>query len=242
MKKLVWAASALLCAMICIRPSLTAAASAGDRYDYSRAGDAGAVKVTAADVLARYLESPLDAIEQEFLSHGDFFLTYSAGISSSYVTANFDGARHLTLEAAPYSYEAVNGRTVVWRPVSAEGGGSVQGEKLFYERTDVSPEDGDTVRVTYAAEVEIEAEALNSMLNAAYIAGMGASEKLEEEDARYQAAHKEYLEKKAEFDAYPEKLRQYEEAVAAYEAYRQSYSVWERKKADYDDYLVDRAR
>lgn len=242
MKKLIFAVAALLCAAVCITPFSAAAvrtrAVQTEICDYSRPGDMGYAETTAADVLARYLQHPLGDVERDYLlSRGFFTLRYSGGISSSYVSADFDGDTHLHVTARPYSYTAVNGETVVWSPVSAEGGGEVSDGTLYWQKDDVEEADGDTVEVTYAAEAEISAETINGALNAAYLAGMGASEKLDREQARYEDAYAAYLTQKEKYEAYPAEKEAYDRAEKAYTEYLREAAQWERKKADYDAYL-----
>ncbi len=241
MKKIVIAAAcaAFACAVM---PATAKSARAIENYNYMRAEDVAPVTLSASDFIAYYSQSPLGEAERAFLAeNSDFSLNYSSAIASSYVTADYDdAAKELTVSAREYSYRAVNGKTVLWKPRSVgDFPFTKEGEDYLYQKSGIGESDGDTVSVTYQTSVNVDFHDVNGFLNAAYFAGKSASEKLAAERARYDAELAAYQTDRAGYLNYLAEMEQYRADKEKYDAYIAAYRIWKPKKDAYDAYLRD---
>lgn len=206
--------------------------------DYSRAGY-GYVSVGAADFLERVLGQEISAAEREYLGeHSGFALNYNDKVAGKYVKSEFlqlTGA--LTVTPSPFSYEAVNGRTVIWQPAS------VNGEKFDGQWNTVISDDygKDSVTVTYNTSFSVAYGEINNLLNAYYNASKAASEKLAYKRSEYERNYADYLEKRDKYLQYQVDLAQYIEDLAAYNAYLKEYSEWSVNDRLYQKYLEEYA-
>ncbi len=210
-------------------------------YDYSRPNSADRTTLGAAELIERYLSAPLGSAERGFLqSQASFSLTYSESVGISSVDAVLENDM-LEIAARPVSYLAANNRTVTWTPRSADGAPLLDGGNEWTLQKEI-PSDADFVTVEYEAKLFIGKEDLNGLLNAAYLAGMGASEKLRAEEERYRGELAAWEEASAAYETYLSDMQRYEEECAAYESELAAHKIWQAEDGEYRQYLAERER
>lgn len=228
-----------MCAAIAVAAPFGGRASAEKQNnDYSLSGSA-AVTLSAADILGKVYETTVSDEERAVLSaYADLSLSYTAQVPADRVSAAFDGAS-LTLEAGDYSYEAVNGKTPLWKPLSASVGDK---SAPFVGKTahvgEIAREDGEYAEVTYGTEFILTAGEINAAANAAYDLGKAAYDEIAEQTAAYESALAAYEKQAREYADYLAACAKYEEDAAAYAEYKKAYAIWKEKYDVYADYLA----
>lgn len=221
--------------------NIPATASAKTSYDtdYSRAGY-GYVSVGAADFLERVLGENLSAAEREYLDeNSDFALNYNNKVAGKYVQSEYRQASgELTVTPSAFSYEAVNGKTVTWAPVSVNGGELASGT---WNTTITEDYTEDFVTVSYNTSFTVAYGDVNNIINKYCNAAKSASEKLASESAKYEKAYAEYVEKHNTYQQYLADCAQYQEDLAAYNEYVIEFRDWSIKNNLYQNYLVELA-
>ena len=222
--------------------NLTATASAKTTYgtDYSRVGY-GYVSVGAADFLERVLGGSISAEEREYLNQkSDFALKYNDKVAGKYVQSEFDAdTGKLSVTPEVFFYEAVNGKTVTWQPESVNGEellSSVWGTTVTQEYAE------DFVTVKYGTSFTVGYGDVNGIINKYYNAAKGAFEKLAKEEADYNKAYAEYVEKSEAYQKYLKDYQKYLQDLAAYNEYVAQFSDWNIKNNLYKKYLEEYAR
>ncbi len=213
---------------------LSVSAEGGHDYDYARAGDVGAVTYTAVDLLAKLGITPSEEERDYLLEKGLFTLRYSPALSAGAASVNFEDGE-LTVDVSPVFYTAKNGQTVVWTPLTVDGGGTLSGDALHYETTPAEGKDSVTVR--FGSTLTVAAEDVNAVLTAAYDAGMGAAEKLAEKERAYAEEKRTYDASVAAYEAYQSALTAYEEDLEEYHIYQNALALWREQDEAYRNYL-----
>lgn len=220
--------------------SAIASAASSTGADYSRAGYSY-VTVGAADFIERMLGAELSAAEREYLGeYSDFALKYNDKVAGRYVQSEYvQTTGELTVIPSPFSYVAVNGRTVTWQPVS------VNGEKIesgIWNTTVSDDYAGDTVTVLYDTSFTVPYADINGVINAYYDAAKAASEKLSGKSLEYEKDYAEYVEKSEEYQRYIEDFAQYQQDLADYNRYVGEYAEWDINYRLYQRYVEEYAR
>ncbi len=253
MKKAI-AAAALILFGAAVSAAVPARAGAAVRasvsaYDFSRAGDLEFSAYGAEKLLENDLHIAIGETERAYLSAcSSFRLRYSETVGAANVDADFNeetGA--LSVTAHPYSYAAKNGETVTWTPADLNGDALSASNGYTWTNPSVTNSDGDYVRAGYETEFFVDRETVNEVLNETYHAAAAASQKLAEEQTRYEEAQKAYADALAEYEAYLHAKEQYAADTAAYEAYLREYNIWKsaddayrKYQQEYAQYLAER--
>ena len=218
-----------------IPTGLNIAASASD-FDYSRPGSNNAI-FTSADLL-EYIGIELSEAERDYLkANGTFKLSYECVTSSQITVVNIDDTTQIT--ARPYSYVATNGKTVTWIPKSINLGG-VTGELTadngVYVSTfnSTSLSEDATVDVTYELQgiASIPADAINEVINLAYLKALEIGAKFESYETAKNAYDTYYADNREAVDRYLSDLDKYNQ-------YLRDQRIYEDKKEVYDKYITD---
>ncbi len=240
MKRLTAAiAAAALAVFLGVQAPLSARAEASS-YDFARVGnESGAINVRSADLLSSILASPVSEAERSFLDRTEpVSFRYSGTVAVSNVLAEME-EETLRVRAREYSYDAVNGSTVVWRPVAMNGIPNGEGEWTL-PLTDYTE---DFVTVSYEAQFGFSAETVDLLKNAWRVAAEEAKGHIDAEESRYLAEMQKYEGDLAAREGYLSAKKKYdEELYPAYRKYVEDYGVWSRKNDDYNRYLEEYAR
>lgn len=218
--------------------NLTVAAGEESSYglDYSRVGYSP-VSVSAADFLEQVLGSEISASELEYLNgNSDFTLKYNDKVAGKYIKSDFQElSGDISVTPTPFSYTAVNGRTVTWEPVSVNG-------EQFSEvwRTTLSEDyEPDYVTVSYETSLAVSSRNVNGVLNEYYTAAKAASDNVHSKNAEYAAAYAEYQTNYLLYQQYLSDYAQYQNDLSAYNKYREELSAWNAKNNLYQVYLQE---
>lgn len=239
------ALSVLLCA--CCLLGVVLAATAKGTLPSLRYGILGRESNTeySAVELYEYLfgTAPTDA-EAAYLNTTKISFSYNSLIPTSLISTDYQAEEGtLSIRIRPYVYEAENGTTVTWTPVSAtvDGNTLAMAEEdgvYFGKLEDIFYSEDFEMKVDYAWSTEIPETVVQELRTSAYQKGVEAlavQSAYDAELAAYNTALSEYnawmryVEKKAQYDAYIVKLNEFLAAKDAYDNYVK----------DYDQYLID---
>lgn len=234
-KKLIVTIAGILSASVISGGPVTTNAATASSSDFSRLG----YEYTTLDS-ARFLENVLGAqisdLESEYLLlNSDFELKYFDKIPTRFLKVSFneqDGG--LSLTADDFVYEGVNGSTVVWKPAK------VNGEQYSdnWQHTFTADND-DYITVTYSAEMGLDKETVNGMVNLFYNDAQAAANLLESRNREYEAAYEEYRQNSEKFTSYLAEKNKYDQDMVKYTEYLSAYGAWERRNNAYLDYLAE---
>lgn len=237
-KRAVCAIGVFLCAAVMGNSALAASAAAADACDYSRRGSAYA-SVGVADLLAEAYGETLCEAERGYLNaHSSVELKYSDKIGTDYITAELSGER-LDITARPYSYVALNGKSVLWTPVAVNGEPLSQTNGGYAWVNSAVGEEEEAVTVTYEASFSVSKSLLNSAANAAYGAAVEAQTTVERKALEYAELHAAWAEDVKNYNDYIQAAARYEADSARYEEYVRQYGEWKPKYDAYQAYLEE---
>lgn len=236
MKKFLFLTTAFFLTASCAFSFFTAEAETGSDLDYSRAGYESEC-IYAADFLENYLGLELFENEREFFKgNSDFVFSYSDRIAGNYILSELDEREeNVLITAFNYEYTAVNGCFVVWEPFS------VNGIELRDNRVEVPVGDEDYVTVTYKAELAVDKNLLNPVLNLFVNTAKNVFTKLYLAERQYESDLAAFKEQEEEYNRYLDKLSDYESDLQLYNAFLSEYKDWQNKESDYQRYLSEYA-
>ena len=218
----------LFIAMLC--PLIPVRATANDALpdmNYSAAGEEK-VSVSPSDILNTLYPHSVSDEEAAYADrYFDTVLLYSDAICPSSVKIEIQ-SDSIVIFASPKTYDAQNGATVMWIPVSAIcGEDSVSLSKIGDEYTcEISAPTDDFVSVEYECEIELPESYALALANFAF----NDKETAARISSEYEQASAEYL-------AYLKELHDYTDSLAAYEEYIEKKNVYDQALAKYNAYL-----
>ena len=221
-------------------------------------------ELSVADLLRASTGISITSAEKEYFSICEIKFKYNDSVPATSVsyTKTDDG---FVITASPYSYEASNGATVGFIPLSVTVNGVT---KTFtddvYEAEFTGLTDGETYEIStkYVTEITVPKPVLTELANAGYDEGQRVIEQRKaygealavyeseweiygEEYAEYSVKNEEYLAyldelsrynaEKAEYDAYIEAKEKYEKDYAAWSTYAEDYEKYAAALADYEE-------
>lgn len=206
-------------------------------YNYAKSGDVAFSALSAWEILQKALGEEVSELEKEYLSDSDLTLRYSSSISVADVYVEYQ-SDSLKVVVSPYVYTAVNGQTVEWIPYSVNDTFLTEDDGVYVGIIDVSDYTADTVDVKYVAELSVNAEDVNAILNSTYNYARSLSEKIDREKREYADKYAEYRVKKDLYDTYLKDYDNYLADLAEYNDYLQELGEWQKADKAYNDYLT----
>ena len=202
--------------------------------------------LSPATLLSYAIGQPLTSEERLWLETeagdripADLSLSYDCTVPHEEIGITYTSPEEITVTVTPYTGDTLGTR---WIPVSV----TLDGEEYPLSLTEgdiyTAMLAAETSRpailtVTYEASLSLSADAVETLLNAAYLRGR---EILSAFDA-YEAALKKHTEATKAYSAYRAALQQYRSDLALYNAYLSSQKDYETRKKAYDAYLADLA-
>lgn len=214
-------------------------------YDYSRPGGSSTARMDSADLIEYILGEEIGEAERSYLvSYGDLSLDYDDGITTSLISAVYDGGE-LEIYAKEYYYETSDGRRVVWTPTYATLAGEPPNDEdtrdgeYYATFSDAADSGVESVSVIYSLSLSISAEDANALLNKAINDVPKIEAEIAEKTEKYQAALNDYLLAKERYDVYVEQLAEYTGDVRLYSEYLSAYRIYAEALDAYNEYLSD---
>ena len=223
-------------------------------YEYASPSAPLSTNVYADEFLNDYVGiDDLLQVEADFLRlQSGFLISYNSAIPSNVIATEYnDGILKVT--ATEYSYTAVNGVDVVWRPTAVILHGN---QTDFSKGTNVlvipvaSAKEGESISVKYEASFSISAKTVNELLNLGYDSAPRLKAEIKEKTEEYQSAYNEYvicsqqyneyLSALALYNEYLAKKRIYDAENAEYLAYLEREAAYVAARAEYDVYIEAR--
>ena len=219
--------------------------------DFSYAGASAVHSVSVAELIYRATGSSVGAEEAAYLASQGISMSYDDSLSSSLV-ATSAGDDSITFTASAKSYQAYNGTTVRWIPVSvsldsmnASFTPSPSGYTATF--TNLDKDTVYTATFTYQTTITVSAYALTSVVNRAYndaLSVIAAQNRYEQDKEAYdnavlayQNACKEYEALYAAYQKYQQTLQEYNAELAAYNAYMKKVNAYNAAMEKYNAYL-----
>ena len=244
-KETVAAMLAMLLLLPFLFPFFVRADVYGSDYDHSRPGAVNTSRMDSADLLEYILGEDIGEAERSYLvSYGDLSLHYDDGITTSLISAVYDGGE-LEIYAKEYSYETSDGRTVTWTPTHASLAGKLpdtqetRGGEYYATFLGASESGVESVSVTYSLSLDISAEDANALLNKAINDIPKIEAEIAEKTEKYETALSDYLSAKQRYDEYLTALAEYGENSRLYSEYLTAYRIYSEALDAYNEYLAD---
>ncbi len=229
--------------------------SAGTVLDFTSSGATTVRSVSISELIGKATGDTVSAAEEAYLSSLGITMKYDESLSSTLISTSARDT-DLTFQASVKSYQANNGSTIRWVPVSVTMDGKTQ-ELLSSPQgytatfTGLTKDTVYTATFQYQTTISVSTYALATFINRAYddamtaIAAQKAYEdaKLEYSNAQtaYQAALKEYETLYATYQKYQQELKAYNTELSAYNAYMKKVKAYEEAMAVYTKYLEELA-
>ncbi len=219
--------------------------------NFSYAGATSVHSVSVADLIYRATGSAVSAEETAYLASQGIAMSYDDALSASLISTSA-GDNDITFTAAAKSYQAYNGTTVRWIPVSvsldsmsASFAPSPKGYTATF--TSLDKDKVYTATFTYQTTITVSSYALTSIVNLAYndaLSVIAAQNRYEQDKLAYdnavlayQNACKEYEVLYAEYQKYQQELKEYNAELSAYNAYMKKVDAYNAAMAKYNAYL-----
>ena len=254
---------AMLCPLIPVRAA--AVSNTLPNMDYSANGEEQ-VSISPSQILNILYPQTVSDEEAAYADrYFDTVLLYSDAICPSSVEVEMQGDS-IIISASPKIYDAQNGTTVTWIPVSAVcGDDSAALSKSSNKYTcEINLPTADFVSVEYECVIELPESYALALANFAFNdkqTADGISTNYAQASAEYLAylkelhdytdslaAYEEYLEKKAAYDealekynAYLSALAKYNKELKAYESFLSAMATYESEKAVYEKAYAENA-
>ncbi|MBQ7363632.1 MAG: InlB B-repeat-containing protein [Clostridia bacterium] len=236
----------LLCAFLFVILIFTQAAGVAEAadggYDFSRPASSHNVTLSSDAILAAYLGTQLSEAEADYLrDYGGITLTYNDGITTDKIVREYsDGT--LTVTAYEYSYTAVNGAHLTWRPVSVTVGSREislvsSGGGYTAELTGIPEDDALLAFVNYRLSLTVAREDISSLVNRAYLDAPVWERTLEEREREYEESLAKYNADRALYEEYLARAEQYERELELYRSYLIEKKLYDDALLEYNEYL-----
>ncbi len=226
--------------------------------DYSNPGSEATTELSASAFISLLCDGPVSSAEAAYVDSMlvEYPFMYGSAIPPRSVELSYEeGAVTVTIH--PYSYVAVNGETVIWRPTAARLGTEAltltpvgEDGTLRCRLVGLSESIDERLEVSYTATVAVSAAVADTYINYAW----SYTDRLMSEHAAYEerlaayeayqtylAAKKAYDAAQIEWEAYLVAKAKYDKLFAEYQVYEQSMADYREKQAAYEKYLSDLA-
>ncbi len=228
--------------------------SAGTVLDFSYSGATAVRSVDIADLITQATGSAVSAQEAAYLASEGISMVYDEGLSSNLVSVSVSGDSVLTFTASTKTYQAYNGSTIRWIPVSVTIDGKTENFSSSSKGYTASfsglvKDKLYTATFQYQTMITVSSYAMSSVINYAYNRAQEAiaaenryeQSKVEYENAlvQYQNALKSYEVRYAEYQNYLKAIKAYNTELATYNAYMKKVSAYEAAMATYNKYLQE---
>lgn len=233
------ALSLLLAALMLTAPAEVAAQTVSETVGsldysdpYSKKTELAAGELLSSVLLSLGRGETASEAERSYLSqYFEEQFYYSSILPGDLVAVETD-AQEITVAAQSYTVRGRNGKDVRWVPVSAHYGDSHKALSSSGQASFPRENLNYAVTVTYAGEVELEAETVNVLLNYAYTDQQTAAA-LSDEMAAYETVHAAWQANQDAWAAYGEDYEAYETLMDEYEA---DLLLWQRNQDAWDLY------
>ncbi len=212
-------------------------------------------EIYADDFLEDYLNVIMSDEEKQYLkSKSGFLISFNSHIPASSVETYYDIENEiLNVRANEYTYNASNGVSVIWKPVSVTFDSqtlTLEAPDYLAHFTDVSVDVSEKVDVEFSTEFVIEEAKINELLSFAYTNAPLHDAEINEKREEYERLNSEYILNKQKYEnyllmseAYSEYLsekRIYDEKFAEYTEYQAELEKFKEQKEKFDAYVIVR--